>query len=337
MQRQLPRPATTSQRIEQSGLDLTHHIHDGEADVIVTGAKQLAALKTLGLRYRRRDRRPQRALRAQPRGRRALRRARSRARRCPSGRDDYRVLAGLPGRAQEARRRAPRPRQAGRPAQEDLPGPRDHGRRDRQGRRRATTAGPSTSSTACTTRASGRRPRAAMEFAHLLAKGHGKDARITSLLDRERVVIVPMINVDGFVESREGAARRRPRPGRRDRHRRPADRRGRRAARRLVRLPAQELRRRDPERRRAVHAAVRRRPEPQLRRRLGRPGRGHRPDHPELPRHRARSPSPRPRRSASTRSSAPGHEPDHDAQRRRARAAPAGHRQRRQGARRGRA
>jgi hypothetical protein len=42
----------------------------------------------------------------------------------------------------------------------------------------------------------------AMEFAWLLAKGYGTDAQITSLLKTERVVIVPVINADGFVASR---------------------------------------------------------------------------------------------------------------------------------------
>src|SRR4051794_30503195 len=39
------------ERIEQTGLDLTHDIHDGKASVIATGAKQLATLKSLGLSY----------------------------------------------------------------------------------------------------------------------------------------------------------------------------------------------------------------------------------------------------------------------------------------------
>ncbi len=46
----------------------------------------------------------------------------------------------------------------------------------------------------------------AMEFAHLLVNGAESDPRIQSLLARERVVVVPIINVDGFVESREGGA-----------------------------------------------------------------------------------------------------------------------------------
>ena len=41
-----------------------------------------------------------------------------------------------------------------------------------------------------------------MEFAHDLVEGYGSNARITSLLERVRVVIVPVVNVDGFIVSR---------------------------------------------------------------------------------------------------------------------------------------
>jgi hypothetical protein len=43
---------------------------------------------------------------------------------------------------------------------------------------------------------------AAMEFAIMLAKGYGSNARITNLLTKARVVVVPLINPDGFVSSR---------------------------------------------------------------------------------------------------------------------------------------
>src|SRR4051794_39042285 len=43
---------------------------------------------------------------------------------------------------------------------------------------------------------------AAMEFATDLVRGYGTDARITSLLDRERVYVIPVVNVDGFKISR---------------------------------------------------------------------------------------------------------------------------------------
>ncbi|MDQ2676147.1 MAG: hypothetical protein M3Y34_05005, partial [Actinomycetota bacterium] len=41
-----------------------------------------------------------------------------------------------------------------------------------------------------------------MEFAIDLAEGYGDDARITALLEDVRVVIVPVVNVDGFIASR---------------------------------------------------------------------------------------------------------------------------------------
>jgi len=44
-----------------------------------------------------------------------------------------------------------------------------------------------------------------MEFAHLLAQGYGSDERITALLDKVRVVIVPILNKDGFHASREAS------------------------------------------------------------------------------------------------------------------------------------
>ncbi len=43
----------------------------------------------------------------------------------------------------------------------------------------------------------------AMEFAVDLAKSYGKSRRITSLLNRSRVIVVPVVNVDGFTYSRQ--------------------------------------------------------------------------------------------------------------------------------------
>lgn len=42
-----------------------------------------------------------------------------------------------------------------------------------------------------------------MLFAHHLVEGYGKDQRITDLLQRVRVIVVPIVNVDGFNYSRE--------------------------------------------------------------------------------------------------------------------------------------
>lgn len=37
-----------------------------------------------------------------------------------------------------------------------------------------------------------------MEFAYDLVKNHGSDSRITSLLQQARVLVVPVVNPDGF-------------------------------------------------------------------------------------------------------------------------------------------
>jgi hypothetical protein len=44
-----------------------------------------------------------------------------------------------------------------------------------------------------------------MEFALDLARGFGNDSRITALLERERVVVIPIVNPDGFKVSRANA------------------------------------------------------------------------------------------------------------------------------------
>lgn len=46
----------------------------------------------------------------------------------------------------------------------------------------------------------------AMEFAYDLVKDYGQDARITGLLDKARVLVVPVVNVDGFDLSRTDGA-----------------------------------------------------------------------------------------------------------------------------------
>ncbi|MDQ3957244.1 MAG: M14 family metallopeptidase, partial [Actinomycetota bacterium] len=42
-----------------------------------------------------------------------------------------------------------------------------------------------------------------MIFAHYLVEGFGKDPKVTNLLKRARVIVVPIVNVDGFDYSRE--------------------------------------------------------------------------------------------------------------------------------------
>ncbi|MDQ4125910.1 MAG: hypothetical protein M3134_09960 [Actinomycetota bacterium] len=49
-----------------------------------------------------------------------------------------------------------------------------------------------------------------MIFAHYLVEQYGKDAQITSLLKRARVIVVPVVNVDGFDYSRESVTSAHP-------------------------------------------------------------------------------------------------------------------------------
>ena len=193
------------ERIEKAGLDLTHHIHNGRADVIVTGAKQRAALEKLGLPFET-EVADLNAQYAKARKADAAFAASQRASALPSGRETYRVLQDYqdelkaladdnPGLVKPVV--LPKKSFQGR----ELMGveiAKDVEAKD-DGRPVYFVMGmhharewPSAES--------------ALEFAHLLAKGFGSDPRITDLLTRERIVIVPMINPDGFVESREGGA-----------------------------------------------------------------------------------------------------------------------------------
>jgi hypothetical protein len=191
------------QRIEEAGLDLTHHIHHGEADVIVTGAKQLAALKALRLPFeveiadmnrhyaesRAADLRYGRRVGRSP---------------LPSGRTDYRVLADYQTELKQLAEEHP-----------DIVKPVVLPHKTFQGREIMGVE------IANDVHAQDGRPvyflhgmhharewpsaEAVMEFAHLLVEGR-KSHRIKRLLETTRMSIVPIINVDGFVESREGGA-----------------------------------------------------------------------------------------------------------------------------------
>ena len=141
----------------------------------------------------------------------------------------------------------------------------------------------------------------AIEFAYDLVKNYGSNGRITDLLKKTRVIVVPVVNVDGFEQSRKwgdlvdvrevdnGGHRHDPRePGNAYKRKncRVADGQS---------TPSGCVRGHEPR-----WLRDRRRPEPQLRRAVGwrrRIGRAS-PTRPTgAP---ARSPSPRPRRSASS-------------------------------------
>lgn len=192
-------------RIEQAGLDLTHKVRDGRADVIVTGPQQLAALRELelpfeveiadlGKHYARARAADSRAAAA------------AGSSELPSGREEYRVLADYQDELKAL--------------VADNPGlvkPVVLPKRTFQGREimgveiardveRTDDGRPTYFVMGMHHAREWPSAEIALEFAHLLVQGADSDERIGDLLAAERVVIVPMVNVDGFVESREGGA-----------------------------------------------------------------------------------------------------------------------------------
>jgi hypothetical protein len=188
-------------RIEEAGLDLTHHIHHGEADVIVTGSKQRAALEALRLPF---EVEIEDLVAHDARNRAAdLRYARRSARSpLPSGRETYRVLQDYQDELKALVEEHP-----------GLVKPVVLPKRTFQGREIMGVE------IAHDVHADDGRPvyfvhgmhharewpsaETVMELAHLLVQD-ADNGRIRRILRNQRVVIVPIINVDGFVESREG-------------------------------------------------------------------------------------------------------------------------------------
>jgi len=197
----VPAGPDTVQRLEAAGLDVTEHVRDGRADVVVDGAAQLDAIRRLGLT-------PQTRIADLAADYAAARRAdadyAARVGRSPlpSGRTSYRDLDTIQAELKQLAA-------------------------DHPDRVRPVTIGTSFQGRAIegveiadrVARDDGRpvfflmgvhharewpSAEAAMEYAHLLADA-GSD-RVRTLLSRERTVIVPVVNVDGYVSSRESAA-----------------------------------------------------------------------------------------------------------------------------------
>ena len=191
-------------RIEELGLDLTHHIHAGKADVIVANDAQRALLTKNGFdvtteiadlqqhfnRSRAADARYAAAVGEDGSP-------------LPSGRTSYRVLTDYQADMKALADRFP-----------SIVKPMTLPRRSHQGR---PLDGLEISKNVKAAPEDGRpvyfvvalhharewpSAESAMEFAIMLAEGYGKNPRITSLLEKARVVIVPLINPDGFVASR---------------------------------------------------------------------------------------------------------------------------------------
>ena len=195
------------ERLSHLGLDVTHNIHDGRADVIVANAAQRTLLADSGFadvttriadlteHFRRSQAADAGYAKRASQG--------SATPMLPSGRTSYRVLSDYQNDMKRLvaehpdivkSMRLPRDSYQGRPLEgveiaHDVKGPAEDGR-------------PVYLVVALHHAREWPSAEAAMEFAIMLAKGDGKNQRITELLEKARVVVVPLINPDGFVASR---------------------------------------------------------------------------------------------------------------------------------------
>src|SRR3954464_4163768 len=187
-------------RLDSLGLDVTENEHPGQADVIAPDADKLALLKQLGLKFDvlstdlRKDF-------AQARAADARRVEAAGASPLPTGRETYRTYAEYQTELAGLVKNNPdivRPLTLGKSYQgrdiqgievSDNVGAKDDGR-------------PIYLLVALHHAREWPSAEIAMEFAHMVAEGFGKDDQITNLLRKERIVIVPIINPDGFIASR---------------------------------------------------------------------------------------------------------------------------------------
>jgi hypothetical protein len=187
------------QRLEGLGLDVTHQIHDGHADVIAYGPQQRSRLDKAGFSFKTVIADMNEHFAASRAADRAFTRRVGANSALPSGRTTYRNLLAyqtdmkaLVDKYPDRIRPVTLPKQTtqGRPIEgieiaSDVKRPEDgrptwfvvamhHAREWPSGE-------------------------IAMETAIMLAEQYGKDPRVTNLVDNARIVIVPIINVDSFV------------------------------------------------------------------------------------------------------------------------------------------
>ncbi|HEX2086473.1 MAG TPA: M14 family metallopeptidase [Solirubrobacteraceae bacterium] len=188
--------------LESLPVDVTHHVHDGHADVIVSGEAQKRLLRANGFEFTTRDpdlgRSAAEARRADARyGRRVGESP------LPTGRTTYRTYDDIQS---ELKSLATARKDIVKPVvlpKRSLQGREIQGVEIAEGVNRAAEDGRPVYFVMATHHArEWPSAEAAMEFAHLLVDGYGKDERITDLLRRERIVVVPLVNPDGYVASR---------------------------------------------------------------------------------------------------------------------------------------
>lgn len=193
-------------RLDAIGLDVTHDMMPGQVDALVLGQKQLNALDATGLKYRTRISDLEKSS-ARARSADARAAAGADPSPLPTGRSSYRTLEDYQAELKKiADTYGPqglvRPitigkTLEGRPIQgleiADNVNATDDGR-------------PTYVVVAMHHAREWPSAEAAMEFAWMLVSGNGLDDNVTSLLQRERIIVIPILNIDGFVVSRTDSA-----------------------------------------------------------------------------------------------------------------------------------
>jgi len=188
-------------RLDLLGADVTHHVHDGQADVIVANATHANVLRNHGFEF---DVEIGNLTRHYQRSRLADLRYSARVRKSslPSGRTTYRVYDDYQREMKEIVEQFP-----------SIAKPVVFPRRTFQGReiqavefgedvRGADDGKPVFLLVAMHHSREWPSSESAMEFMHMIVQGYGADERITKLLQNSRVVVAPLINADGFISSR---------------------------------------------------------------------------------------------------------------------------------------
>jgi Zinc carboxypeptidase len=189
-------------RLDSLGFDVTENVRDGHADIVAPTAQKLALLKKLGVPFKLRslDMRKD-FVKAREADARYSARMGAAGSPLPSGRTGYRTLADYQSELKQLVADHPglvRPVTLGQTFQG----------RPIQGVEIADNVNAANDGRPVFLLVGEHHARewpsgeASMEFAHLIVDGFGNDEQITALARKERIVVVPIVNVDGFNASR---------------------------------------------------------------------------------------------------------------------------------------
>jgi murein tripeptide amidase MpaA len=189
------------QRLQALGLDLTEHAGHDYVEVVLHHAEDLTALRTAGFSYEVRipDLLARQNANNQVTRKYALSTARSPL---PSGRTSYRTLADYNADMAKLARKYPRVARTFELPRPTLDGRTVTGIEVAGNVKRRNDGRPTFALFGLHHAREWPSGELAMEFAMDLAQSYGRSSRITRLLDKARVVVVPVVNADGFDLSR---------------------------------------------------------------------------------------------------------------------------------------